>query len=148
MHQKQGNCLQSPLLLYLSWWRQGICCAGKVLGSWWCSGGMMKLFWCKKWTSPHDILGKEQTLHIRIRSQYTHHLEIHNKLECRNIRPPSVIPPTRPVLGYANGTRKTTSKNEVDCLDMEVSNTSNLSPSLQQDYGFTGSNRLIKGCFH
>ena len=79
---------------YLSWWRPGICCAGKALGSWWCSCGTMKLFWCRKWTSPRDILGKEERPHVS-RGAWRIPFEMYNKL--RNIHlPQSHVLPASP----------------------------------------------------
>lgn len=91
-HASETTVSSSPLVLYLSWLMQGICCAWKVLGSWWCSCGMMKLFWCRKWTSPLDILGKEQQPHIIIGSWHKP-FKMHSKPEDRrNIWPSSVMP--------------------------------------------------------
>lgn len=78
--------IQAPPRPYLSWWMPGICCAGKALGSWWCSCGRTKLFWCRKWTSPLDILGKEERPHVS-RGARRVPFKMYNKLGIRNIQP-------------------------------------------------------------
>lgn len=98
--------LQAPLQLYLSWLMPGICCAGKVLGSWWCSCGMMKLFWCKKWTSPLDILGKEERPHIITGSRTYHSKRIINLEVEIHRHPRSHVLSAGPVCVYDDRTKK------------------------------------------
>ena len=130
LHTPSAHCasetrqsLQAPLQLYLSWLMPGTCCAGKALGSWWCSCGMTKLFWCKKWTSPLDILGKEERPHI-ITGSRTYRSKCTINLEAEiHSHPRSHVLPAGPVCVYDDRTKKkkkTTRKGTAGILDITV----------------------------
>jgi hypothetical protein len=84
----------------------------------------MKLFWCKKWISPHDILGKEQQAHIRIG---WHHFEMHSSSGDRNIWPSSVTSTScQPSAWLSQWNKENNDEEHGGFLDIQVNDTPSL----------------------